>query len=182
MKIEVCSGLYIREIIESDKYSIAKYANNKKIAENLRDSFPFPYTLEDAENWLVVLNDNIPKRSYAIANDEELIGAIGIEPCRDVNRLSGELGYWLGEPFWGKGIATLVVKKFIEYVFEYYDLKKIFAHVFSSNPSSARVLIKAGFKLEGCMRNQIVKNGRTLDQLVYGILKEEVPRLGFKSS
>lgn len=75
MKIELCPGLYIREIIEKDKYSIVKYADNKKISDNLRDAFPFPYTLEDAENWLVVLNDNIPKRSFAIVNNEELIGA-----------------------------------------------------------------------------------------------------------
>src|ERR1039457_3393451 len=148
MKIEVCPFYYLREIIEKDKHSIVKYANNKKIAENLRDAFPFPYTLEDAENWLVVLNENIPKRSFAIANDEEFIGAIGIEACRDVNRFSGELGYWLGEPYWGKGIATLAVQKFIKYVFEYYDLTKIFAYVFSSNPSSVRVLIKTGFKLD----------------------------------
>ena len=182
MKIEVCPGLYIREIIEKDKYSIVKYADNKKIYDNLRDAFPCPYTLEDAENWLIVLNDNIPKRSFAIANDEELIGAIGIEPCRDVNRFSGELGYWLGEPFWGKGIATLTVKRFITYVFENYDFIKIFAYVFSSNPSSGRVLMKAGFKLEGCLTSQIVKNGITLDQSVFGILKEEASGLRFKNS
>src|ERR1039457_1305009 len=127
MKIEIYPGLYIREIIEKDKYSIVKYADNTKIYDNLRDAFPCPYTLEDAENWLIVLNDNIPKRSFAIANDEELIGAIGIEPCRDVNRFSGELGYWLGEPFWGKGIATFAVQNFIKYVFDYYNLTKIFA-------------------------------------------------------
>jgi [ribosomal protein S5]-alanine N-acetyltransferase len=182
MKLEICPGIFIREIIENDKYSIVKYADNKKVSNNLRDAFPFPYTLEDAETWLTMLNDNHPKRAFAIANNEGLIGAIGIEPCRDVNRFAGELGYWLGEPFWGKGIATLAVQKFIKYVFEYYDLNKIFAYVFSSNPSSARVLEKAGFKLEGCMRNQIVKNGQALDQLVYGILKEEVPGLGFKNS
>ena len=182
MKIEVCPGLYFREIIEKDKYSILKYADNKKISKNLRDTFPFPYTVKDAENWLVVLNDNIPKRSFAIAKEEELIGAIGIEPCRDVNRFSGELGYWLGEPFWGKGIATLIVKEFIKYVFKYYDLIKIFAYVFSSNLSSGRVLEKAGFILEGCMRNQIVKDGKILDQLVYGIIKEEVLGLRVKSS
>jgi ribosomal-protein-alanine N-acetyltransferase len=182
MKLEICPGLCIREIIENDKYSIVKYADNKKISDNLRDAFPYPYTLQDAENWLALLNDNLPKRAFAVANNEEFIGAIGIEPCRDVNRFTGELGYWLGEPYWGKGIATLAVQKFINYVFEFYDLIKIFAYVFSSNPSSARVLIKTGFKLEGCMRKQIVKNGQTLDQLVYGILKEDASGLGFKNS
>lgn len=182
MKIEICSGINIREIVESDKYSIAKFANNKKIYNNLRDAFPFPYTLEDAENWLSLLNESSPKRALAIANDEELIGAIGIEPCRDVNRFAGELGYWLGEPYWGKGIATLAVQKFIKYAFDYYGISKIFAYVFSSNPSSSRVLLKTGFKLEGRMRNQIVKNGIVLDQLVYGILKEDVLTLGLQSS
>lgn len=172
--MEIGSGIYIRDINENDKSSIVKYADNKKISNNLRDAFPFPYTFEDAENWLALLNDNLPRRAFAIASNEELIGAIGIEPCRDVNRFAGELGYWLGEPFWGKGIATLAVQNFIKYAFDYYNLKKIFAYVFSSNPSSSRVLIKAGFKHEGCLRNQIVKNGVTLDQLIYGILKEEV--------
>ena len=181
MMIEIGNGISIREIIENDKYSIVKYADNKKISNNLRDAFPFPYTLEDADTWLTLLNNNIPKRAFAIATKEEFIGAIGIEPCRDVNRFAGELGYWLGEPFWGKGIATLAVQNFIKYAFEYYNLTKIFAYVFSSNPSSSRVLIKSGFKLEGCMRRQIVKNGETLDQLIYGILKEEVSLLRFKS-
>jgi len=174
MKIAVKPGLYIREINGNDKYSIVKYANNKKISLNLRDTFPFPYTMEDAEKWLAVVNDYNPQRTFAIANENELIGAIGIEPCRDVNRFCVELGYWLGEPFWGNGIVTLAVKEFIKYAFEQYDFIKIFAYVFSSNPSSGRVLEKTGFKLEGCMRRQIVKDGRILDQLVYGILQEEV--------
>jgi [ribosomal protein S5]-alanine N-acetyltransferase len=182
MKIEIYPGLYIRDVLETDKNSIVKYADNKKIFENLRDSFPFPYTIEDADNWLNFLKEHSPKRSFAIANDEELIGAIGIEPFSDVNRHSGELGYWLGEPFWGKGIATHAVKKFIPYVFDNYDLIKIFAYVFSSNPSSGKVLLKAGFKFEGCLRHQIVKEGKILDQLVYGILKEEVLPLRIKSS
>ncbi|MDR3666649.1 MAG: GNAT family protein [Ignavibacteriaceae bacterium] len=181
MILEICSGIKIREIIESDKHAIVRYANNKKIYNNLRDAFPFPYTFEDAENWLTLLNENIPKRAFAIANNEELIGVIGIETCRDVNRLSGELGYWLGEPFWGKGIATHAVQNFIRYAFDYYNITKIFANVFSSNPASSRVLLKSGFKLEGCMRKQIVKNGQALDQFVYGLLKDEIPGLVFKS-
>ena len=84
MKIEIYPDFYICEIIEKDKYSIVKYADNKKIYDNLRDTFPFPYTLEDAENWLSILNENIPKRSFTIANDEELIGVIGIERCKQI--------------------------------------------------------------------------------------------------
>jgi RimJ/RimL family protein N-acetyltransferase len=182
MKLEICHGIYIREITESDILSIVKYANNKNISNNLRDAFPFPYTFKDADNWLALLNENIPSRTFGIANDDELIGAIGIEPCRDVNRFCGELGYWLGEPFWEKGITTLAVQKFTNYVFENYNLTKIFAYVFSSNFASSRVLMKAGFKLEGCMRGQIAKNGLVLDQLVYGILKEEIHNLRFKNS
>ena len=174
MKLEIRPGLYIRDIEENDIGSIVTYADNIKISGNLRDSFPFPYTVDDAEAWLSVINDCNPKRSFAIACDNNFIGAIGIEPCRDVNRYAGELGYWLAEPFWGKGITTDAVKVFIKYVFEYYDLIKIFAYVFSSNPASGRVLEKAGFLLEGNLRNQIVKSGKVLDQLVYGILKEEV--------
>ncbi len=174
MKLEIFPELFIRDIQNNDIDCIVRYADNLKISSNLRDAFPFPYTNEDAETWLAAIDDCFPKRSFAIATNNELIGAIGIEPCRDVNRFSGELGYWLAEPYWGKGITTAAVKVFIKYVFEYYDLIKIFAYVFSSNPASGRVLEKAGFKLEGNLRHQIVKNGKVLDQLVYGILKEEV--------
>ena len=174
MKLEIQPGFYIRDIDVSDIASIVKYANNIKISGTLRDTFPYPYTFEDGEAWLSAINDCNPKRSFAIASDKELIGAIGIEPCHDVNRYSGELGYWLGEQFWDKGITTSAVRNFVKYGFDAYDLIKIFAYVFSSNPASARVLEKAGFKLEGTLRNHIYKRGIALDQLVYGILKEEI--------
>jgi RimJ/RimL family protein N-acetyltransferase len=174
MEIKIGQGIRIRDITEDDVVSLVKYADNIKINNTLRDSFPYPYTKEDAENWLMAVNEYNPKRAFAIANDKEFIGAIGIEPCRDINRLSTEFGYWLGEPFWGKGIATLAVKNFVKYIFENYEFIKIFASVYSSNPASKRVLEKAGFKLEGCLRNQIVKKGKVLDELVFGILKEEV--------
>jgi RimJ/RimL family protein N-acetyltransferase len=174
MKLEIQPGIYLREIDENDIVSIVKYANNVKISGFMRDAFPFPYTIDDAANWLGVVNENIPKRSFAIANDNEFIGAIGIEPCRDVNRYTGEIGYWIAEPFWGKGIATEAIKIFVKYIFNNYDLLKIFAHVFSSNQASTRVLEKAGFRLEGKLRNHIIKSGKVLDQLVYGILKEEI--------
>jgi RimJ/RimL family protein N-acetyltransferase len=174
MKLEIQHGIYLREIDENDIGSIVKYANNVKISGFMRDAFPFPYTIDDAANWLGVVNENTPKRSFAIANENEFIGAIGIEPCRDVNRYAGEIGYWIAEPFWGKGIATEAVKIFVKYIFNKYDLLKIFAHVFSSNQASTRVLEKAGFRLEGKLRNQIIKSGKVLDQLVYGILKEEI--------
>ena len=174
MKLEITPGYFIRDIEDKDIPSIVKYADNIKISSTLRDAFPFPYTIEDAETWISIINDCSPKRSFAISNGKELIGAIGIEPMSDINRYSGELGYWLAEPFWGKGITTSAVKIFTKYVFEYYDLIKIFAYVFSSNPASGRVLEKAGFRLEGSLRKHIVKNGNVLDQLVYGILKEEI--------
>jgi len=83
-----------------------------------------PYTVQDAENWLALLNDTLPKRAFAIANNAELIGAIVLN-LQGRKQICSELGYWLGEPYWGKGLATLAVQKFIKYVFEYYDLIKI---------------------------------------------------------
>ena len=131
----------------SDLDALVKYANNKKISLLLRDQFPFPYTRVDAENWLMQACNQHTETNFAIANNQELIGAIGINPQEDVNRFSAEIGYWLGEPFWGKGIITDAVKIFTRYVFENFDLNRIFANVFEGNIASEKVLLKVGYKI-----------------------------------
>jgi len=163
----------VRSMVATDAEAIAKYANNRHISINLRDSFPYPYTLHDARKWLRAVAKHQPETGWAIASSQELVGGIGIHIQPDIYRHSAEMGYWLGEPFWGRGIATAAVKAVVDYVFTNFDLTRIHAGVFEWNPVSARVLEKAGFRFESRMRKAVVKDGKNIDQLMYVVLKEE---------
>ncbi len=174
MKLKISDSCQIRSYRPDDVNAIVKYANNRNVWVTLRDSFPSPYTKADAEEWLDIISGQIPESSFAVSDKKELIGGIGLVKQGDVYRLSGEVGFWLGEPFWGKGIATKILTAFTQYVFGNYEIIKIYAYVFSSNPASARVLEKSGYLQEGCLRNAVIKDGKIMDQLVYGILKEEI--------
>jgi RimJ/RimL family protein N-acetyltransferase len=116
----------------------------------------------------------IPETAFAIASSDEAIGGISVQPQYDVYRKSAEIGYWLGEPFWGKGIATLAVRALTSYAFSRLDLLRIYASVFAWNPASARVLEKAGYHIEGKMRDAVYKNGKVTDQLLYGITRADL--------
>ena len=156
-----------------DAAALAKYASNAAVWINLRDSFPFPYTKEDAGAWLGAVSMQVPETAFAIASPQEAIGGIGLQFQYDVYRKSAELGYWLGEPFWRKGIATLAVQAITVYAFRRFDLERIYAAVFGWNMASARVLEKAGYRLEGRFRNAVFKDGRITDQLMYGIVRKD---------
>ena len=110
---------------------------------------------------------------FAISSDSEIIGGIGFNQKSDVFSKSAEIGYWVAEPFWGQGIATEALTAIISYAFSKFDLIRIYAAPFESNPASSRVLEKAGFQYEGRLRKSVVKNGIVMDQLLYSILKEE---------
>ena len=173
MKIPI--GEYcIRSYLRTDKDSIAKYANNLNVSKNLRDRFPNPYTIEDAEEWLAFACTQNPELSFAIANDDELIGAIGLDPQEDVYRFSAEIGYWLAEPFWGKGIAVDALISLTNYAFTNFNFNRIFAGVFENNLASAKVLEKAGYKKEGILRKAVFKEDKFQNQIMYSILKEEI--------
>lgn len=158
----------------TDAAALLRHANNVRVWINLRDSFPYPYTQADAKAWLAAAVLQIPETAFAIASREEAIGGIALQPQYDVYRKSAEIGYWLGEPFWGRGIATLAVKALTAYAFCRMDLERIYASVFGWNPASARVLEKAGYRLEGRLRNAVYKNGETTDQLLYGVTRKDV--------
>jgi len=164
----------IRSWVPEDEAAIAKYANNLNISINLRDSFPYPYTLNDARYWLRSVQKQQPEVAFAIASPEEAVGGVGLHIDRDVFRRSAEIGYWLGEPFWGRGIATMAVRALTGYGFGAFDLARIYAGVFDGNTASIRVLQKAGYHFEGRLRNAVFKNGRMLDQLIYAILADEI--------
>jgi RimJ/RimL family protein N-acetyltransferase len=153
--------------------SLVRHANSRQVWRNLRDRFPHPYTAADAERWTREAPSTIPETHFAIAVGAEAVGGAGLELQPDVHRRSAEIGYWLGEPFWGRGIATEVVRALTDFGFRTFDLCRIYACVFEWNPASMRVLEKAGYSLEGRLRKSVTKDGRTIDQLLYAILHED---------
>ena len=163
----------LRPVTENDKHTLAHFANNEKIYNNVRDIFPFPYSLNDAENFIKSITENSqsPQTHFAIDIEGEAVGMIGLHQKSDVYRKNIELGYWLGEPFWNKGIISEVVKLLVQYTFSNFDVHRIYAGVFQSNPASIRVLEKSGFKLEAVLKNSVIKNNIIMDECIYSILK-----------
>jgi len=155
-----------------DRESIVRHANNRNVWLNLRDRFPHPYTNADARNFLDMVVGVTPVTSFAIALDDEAVGGIGFTVQNDVAHRSAEIGYWLGEQFWGRGIATEALTAVTEYAFKNFDLCRLYAHVFEWNPASARVLEKAGYDFEGRLKKSVTKNGQTIDQLMYAIVRD----------
>ena len=139
---------------------------------NLRDRFPYPYTDRDARNWLDCIVGHQPETNFAISVAGEAVGGIGFILQPDVARRSAEIGYWLGEKFWGRGIATEAVVAVTDHAFANHDLCRVYAHVFEWNRASARVLEKAGYEFEGRMRKSVTKDGKTIDQLMYAVVRE----------
>lgn len=159
-----------------DAKDVAEGANNPKIAANLRNAFPNPYTLADAE-WF--MNDCIEKEgksqiARAIEADGKVIGSIAIIFGSDVYEKSAELGYWLAEDYWRQGITSRAVRMLCREVFDSFDIVRIFAEPYEQNAGSRGVLEKAGFTLEGVMRNGVYKNGEVFSYCMYSILKEEM--------
>ena len=162
----------VRSHRADDAASLARYANNRNVSRNLRDAFPFPYTLADAEQWLERTLRQSPETNFAMASPTEVIGGIGLTFGEDVYRRSAEIGYWLGEPFWGRGIATAALRAVTDYAFAQHDLVRVHAAVYEWNPASARVLEKAGYVLEGRLRKSVTKDGQTIDGLLYARIRE----------
>ncbi len=174
-------GFQIRSYRSSDLAALVRHADNPRVEENLRDRFPHPYTAADAREWLSVAMQQDPEANFAIAVGGELVGTIGLQVGSDVYRQSAEIGYWLGEDYWGRGIATGAVRAMTKWGFDNLGLLRIYALVFATNPASVRVLEKAGYTLEGRMRNAVVKRGRVMDQLLLAIvapLRDEPPDEG----
>lgn len=163
----------IRTLRYADREQLTKLANNKKIWLNVRDMFPHPYTFEDAEKFIDSVKQQDPQVTFAIEYDFKFVGAIGMVLQRDVYRFSAELGYWIGEPYWGKGITTRAVRLLCDYAFNKLNMEKLFAGVFQGNEGSKKVLEKCGFQLEGIARKAVFKNNKFLDEYRYGKMREE---------
>ncbi|HEY4312152.1 MAG TPA: GNAT family N-acetyltransferase [Pirellulales bacterium] len=170
MEIPFSHGL-LRPWQWEDATALVALANNRRVSLNMRDAFPYPYTTDDADRWLTVANKYDPPRNFAVVVDGSPAGGLGLVLREDVYRRSAEIGYWLGEPYWGRGIMTTAVQAAVEYAFATFDICRLFAGVFDGNAASGRVLEKAGFTLEARLRKVITKGDRTADELVYAIVR-----------
>ena len=159
--------LKVRTWRKSDLDALLRHANNPKIAANLRDQFPYPYTRRDAIDFLNYARDMDIPTSFAVEYSGEAIGGIGIRVGSDITRLSAEMGYWLSEAYWGRGLMTRAMQAASDWAFDYYKVVRLFATVFPQNVGSMRVLEKAGFEREAVLRRSAVKNGVILDQVLY---------------
>lgn len=164
--------LLLRDWRPGDEGSLLLHANNRNVWIHLRDRFPHPYTLADAKGWIRQSAEFTPPTQFAIVVDGAAVGAIGFEPRSDIFRRSAEIGYWLGEPFWGRGFATEALRAVTDYAFRTFDLSRIDAGVFERNRASMRVLEKAGYRCEARLRKSITKEGETMDQLIYARLRD----------
>lgn len=160
--------------MKKDIKSLVENADNKNVWINLKDLFPSPYTKKDALKWIEFIKKQPANTNFAIDVNGKAIGGIGVHFFEDVHRYTAEIGYWLGENYWGKGIATEAVGKFVIFIFDNFGINRIFARVYGWNHSSARVLEKNGFKFEGKLRSNVLKNGFYTDEIIYGLLKNEL--------
>ena len=161
----------VRSWERSDAESLTTHANNRKIWINLRDRFPHPYTKRDARAFIRDARGQHPETAFAIAVGDEAMGGIGFTLQKDVDRVSAEIGYWLGESFWGRGIATETLVAMTKYAAETHGLSRLYALPFASNAASCRVLEKAGYVLEARLRRSAVKDGQITDQLQYAFIR-----------
>lgn len=162
----------LRKLKPFDKTQLAQLANNKKIWDNVRDQFGHPYTEKNAEEFIQRQANSDTEKVFAIDLNDELCGLIGLILQKDVYRKSAEIGYWIGEPFWGKGIVTKAIELIVEYAFEELKLIRIYAGVFEYNTASMKVLEKNGFQKEGISKKAVFKNGKICDENRYALLNE----------
>lgn len=166
-------GITLRKWDLADAPAVAEYANNPKIASQLRDGFPHPYSIRDANNFIqsAIINDT-SARLFAIDLDGEAIGSIGAMFKEDIYRLNVEIGYWLAEQYWGKGITTTAIRLITRWIFDKnIDIERIYAEPFADNAGSRRVLEKAGYMHEATFKRNVVKNGLIKDSMIYSLLR-----------
>jgi RimJ/RimL family protein N-acetyltransferase len=169
-------GALLRPWQEEDASPLARHADNPRIAACMRDRFPSPYTLDDARRFIALAAGPAPGLFLAIEVRGEAAGGIGIRPLDDVYRGTAEIGYWLAEPLWGRGIVTNAVRALVPLAFERMDIVRIQAGIFSNNTASIRVLERCGFTKEAVHRNAITKNGVLMDEVLYVLLRKNHPR------
>jgi [ribosomal protein S5]-alanine N-acetyltransferase len=155
-----------------DEASLAEHANNYKIWLNVRDYFPHPYTPADARNWIAYASNQRPLTNFAIVIDSLAVGGIGVVLKEDIYRRSAEIGYWLGEPYWNRGIMSEAVPAVTGYAFSHFDICRIYAGIFDYNEASQKVLAKAGYSYEARLKKSLTKNNQTYDEIIYALIRE----------
>jgi RimJ/RimL family protein N-acetyltransferase len=161
----------LRPWSKEDLPELVRQANNAHIARYMSDVFPHPYTLENGKAFMEFANSKHPASVFAIVVNDQPAGSIGLHMQADILRKNYEIGYWLGEEHWGKGIAAEATRQICEYGFANLDCIRIFARIFGNNVASQKVVQKAGFVLEATFEKTIFKNGEFLDELIYALRK-----------
>lgn len=170
-----CGLCVVRPWHLADKPSLLRHANNRNVWRNLAHRFPHPYTEADADTWLTKIAGQPGNLRWAIEVNGEAVGGIGAEPGEGVFAKTGNVGYWLGESFWGRGIMTAAVRATSNYAFGALDLVRLESPVFEWNPASMRVLEKCGFEREGVRRKGIFKDGEIIDAVIYARIRAPAP-------
>ena len=170
------AGAVVRPWRRGDEAALVRHANNRKVWINLRDRFPHPYTPADAEQWIAFATAQDPQTNFAIAVGDEPVGGVGLDLKTDVERRSAEVGIWLGEAWWGKGIGTAAAKAMTEWAFASFDVCRLYCSVFAWNGASMRILEKAGWACEAQLRKAATKDGKTIDVYLYAIVREPQKR------
>ena len=153
-----------------DQEDLVNHANNRKVWRNLTDRFPHPYTNADAQNWLCIANEASRNHHLAIAYADKAIGGVGAIAGEGIARQTAQFGYWLGETYWGKGIASAATSSFLAYLEALGEFSRLEAPVFAWNPVSMRILEKLGFKREGVLRKSVSKDGELIDSVMYAYI------------
>ena len=164
-----CATCLLRPLVPADAPMLARHAADDDVWRNLRDRFPHPYTLQDAEAYIASTAGRAQQTSFGIIVDGEAAGTVSLMPGEDIARHTAEIGYWLGRAFRGRGVITDAVHAVTRYAFAELGMHRVFAVPFAHNTASCRVLEKAGYALEGRMRRSAVKEGVVLDQCLYAV-------------
>ena len=163
--------IVLRPLCDSDASALAALANNKKIWDNVRDYLPFPYGIEDAVCFIKLTQNEDPPMTFAIEYNKQFCGVIGLVAQSDVYKRTAEIGYWIGEPYWNRGIATIAVKLVTDYGFNQLDFIRIHTGIFEYNIGSMKVLMKNGFSRDGIFKKSIQKNGQIFDEHRFSKIK-----------
>ncbi|MEP7196546.1 MAG: GNAT family protein [Saprospiraceae bacterium] len=165
----------------ADLNALCKYGNNPNVANNLMNRFPHPYTWDKGMEFISNISKQNPREVLAIEYKSQAIGAIGLHPQEDIFFKNAELGYWIAEDFWGKGIMKSTIQLMLDYAFSNFDFERIFARPFGRNLASQKVLEKCGFTLEAKLYKTIFKNNQYEDEWIYSMRRENYSELKLES-
>ncbi|UYM14769.1 GNAT family N-acetyltransferase [Endozoicomonas euniceicola] len=173
MRFDLGDGYSVRGFLYGDAGAISRHGNNVNIARNLRDSFPSPYTIEHARAWIQHVKEHESDTRFVIASGQEAIGEIGFVAQLDVHRHSAEIGYWISEEHWGRGVMSKALAFVSDYAFKKKNIVRLFADVVEYNEGSCKALEKCGYQREGILRKHIYKGERFYDQFLYALVNPD---------